>query len=563
MLHGRPAGISLVTLVLSVMFACTSGAAGDERIAREKLIEDVRQLADLVEEVHPDPYINGGGKIAFAQRLQEMIATIPEEGMTREAFYRHIRPFVASVGDAHTWLRNPYSVDYGQPGGVPLYFGVVEDALYVAATPKEHVGLIGARLVSVEGVPFDEIVARQGQAMGAENKWLLLRNLAGTGVLFSRCFLEPLLPEWQDKDKVRVVLRNADGQQKEHVLNVPKRMRYPLERPESKIKLPARKKCDFVYEFMDEGRKTALLVIDDMTGFREVFEYDRSTGQAINVDYARDVHNRATGAWLATGDVDELIAGIPSATETFRALVTEMKEAGTERLIVDLRRNDGGSSAMSDFLVYMLHGKQKLLELKRGRTEVRKLSKRYFDTHKKMSLGKVNKDKPIRLRKDDYDLGGAFYGRFGGDRPGAEAEFDELTSRMPTFGALCRTGEHDGYYCPKHVVVLCSPETFSSGWTLMYYLHMAGAKTVGTPSSQGPNCFGDIMSFDLEHSKLSGIVSQKRFEYFPDDPERGRVLMPDYPLTYAKLAGYDFDPDAELLHALEVLDELDRREVSQ
>jgi hypothetical protein len=355
----------------------------------------------------------------------------------------------------------------------------------------------------------------------------------------------------------------VDGKEKEHVLSVPKRMHYPLERPESKIKLPSRKKCDFVYEFMDEARRTALLVIDDMTSFREVFEYDRSTGQTINADYAKDVYKRATGAWMATGDVDKLIAGIPSATETFRSLVTEMKEAGTERLIVDLRRNGGGSSAMSDFLVYMLHGKEKLLELKRGRTEVRRLSKRYFATHKKMSLGKVNKGRPIRLRKDDYDLGGRFYRRFGGDGPGVEAEFDELTSRMPTFGALCKKGEFDGYYRPKHVVVLCTPDTFSSGWTLMYYLYRAGAKIVGTPSSQGPNCFGDIMSFDLEHSGLSGIVSQKRFEYFPGDPERSRVLMPDYLLTYEKLAGYDFDPNAELLYALEVLDELDRREVSQ
>ena len=251
----------------------------------------------------------------------------------------------------------------------------------------------------------------------------------------------------------------------------------------------------------------------------------------------------------------------PSATEMFRSLVTEMREAGTERLIVDLRRNDGGSSAMSDFLVYMLYGKQKLLELKRGRTEVRKLSKRYFDTHKNASLSNVNKDKPIRLRKDDYDLGDRFYRRFGGDGPGAEAEFEELPSRMPTFGALCKTGEYDGYYCPKHVVVLCSPDTFSSGWTLMYYLYMAGAKIVGTPSSQGPNCFGDIIGFELTHSGLSGNVSQKRFEYFPDDPERSRVLMPDYPLTYEKLAGYDFDSNAELLCAVAVLDKLDRGDV--
>ena len=133
---------------------------------------------------------------------------------------------------------------------------------------------------------------------------------------------------------------------------------------------------------------------------------------------------------------------------------------------------------------------------------------------------------------------------------------------MPTFEALYKTGKYDGYYCPKHVVVLCSPDTFSSGWTLMYYLHQAGAKIVGTPSSQGPNCFGEITSFELEHSGLSGNISQKRFEYFPVDSKHARVLMPDYLLTYDKLASYHFDRHAEILYALEVLDELDRAEVS-
>jgi len=234
-------------LILWPAWACRVQASEGKSFSRDLLIADLRQLAGMIEEVHPDPYINGGGKIAFARRLQETLASIPQEGMSREAFYRHIRPFVAAVGDAHTWLRDPYSVDYGRPGGVPLYFGVVEDELYVKATPKEHVGLIGARLVSMEGVPFAEIVARQGQAMGAENEYLLLRNLAGTAVLYSRCSLEPLLPEWHDRSKVQVVLRHRDGQEKEQVLTVPSRMRYPLEQPASKVKLPSRKKCCLLY----------------------------------------------------------------------------------------------------------------------------------------------------------------------------------------------------------------------------------------------------------------------------------------------------------------------------
>ena len=43
---------------------------------------------------------------------------------------------------------------------------------------------------------------------------------------------------------------------------------------------------------------------------------------------------------------------------------------------------------------------------------------------------------------------------------------------------------------------------------------------------------------------------------FPDDSELARVLPVHYPLTYEKLAFYDFDPNATLLYALELLPEL-------
>jgi hypothetical protein len=550
-----------VTILLCAGGALVAGPQSNvgALVEREKLVADVRQLASLIEAVHPDPYINGGGKITFHERLQDRLARIPANGMTREAFYRHLRPFVASVGDAHTWLRDPYEWNANQPGGVPLLFSIVEKSLYVTATLERHQHLRGARLVAVEGVPSEEIVDRQGRLMGAENEYLLLRNLVGTGVLWQRCFLEYLIPEWKDKGKVRVSLRDRDGKVQEHVLDIPQRMTYPLKRPASVVKLPSRERCDFVYSFLDDDRTTALLVVDDMTGYREVFEWEHSVSGTFDLERAADVYKRYTGTWMAPRREERLLSGIPSATETFQQLVDEMKAAGTTRLLIDLRRNDGGASSMSEFLVYMLFGRDRLLSLKQGRREIRRLSRDYFERNSKINLEHINKGKPLELTVDDYDLGPAFYRQFGNApaaQTGVEAEFQALVAKVPSFERVYRTGEYDGRYCPKHVVVICSPDTFSSGWTLMYYLTKAGALVVGTPSSQGPNCYGDVLSFTLAHSGLSGIVSQKRFEYFPDDPN-ATILEPDYPLSYEKLAEYDFDPNAEIRFALEVLDKLD------
>jgi hypothetical protein len=53
-----------------------------------------------------------------------------------------------------------------------------------------------------------------------------------------------------------------------------------------------------------------------------------------------------------------------------------------------------------------------------------------------------------------------------------------------------------------------------------------GAEIVGVPSMQAGNCFIDALSFQLKHSGLQGMVSQKWSLLFPDDPERGKLLRP-------------------------------------
>jgi len=87
----------------------------------------------------------------------------------------------------------------------------------------------------------------------------------------------------------------------------------------------------------------------------------------------------------------------------------------------------------------------------------------------------------------------------------------------------------------------------------MKYLYFLGAILVGTPSGQSGNCFWAILEFELNHTSIKGAVSHKRFIDFPDDPEKGRVLMPHFTVTYDKLLAYGFDENAEILYALDIL----------
>ena len=86
------AKIWLLAIIIIGLQSVGGLKAQDERICQTRLIEDVRQLSSIIENSHPDPYINGGGKIRYHQQLQEVMSLIPVDGLTRDEFYKLLLP---------------------------------------------------------------------------------------------------------------------------------------------------------------------------------------------------------------------------------------------------------------------------------------------------------------------------------------------------------------------------------------------------------------------------------------------------------------------------------------
>jgi len=101
--------LAALLLVLSALLASLAGptVVGAELLDRDSLVADVRQLSDMIESIHPDPYSNVSGKVAFHRRFQSVLEAIPAQGMTQADFYKLLRPFVTMIGDAHTWAAGP------------------------------------------------------------------------------------------------------------------------------------------------------------------------------------------------------------------------------------------------------------------------------------------------------------------------------------------------------------------------------------------------------------------------------------------------------------------------
>jgi hypothetical protein len=537
LLTATPLEVTPETTATSSTPATCSGC-----FSRDALIEDIRELADILESTHPDPYIRGGGKIAFHRRLRQFLNAIPEEGMTRDEFLRLLYPFIAAVGDGHTEIWDGYRVNESYPGGVPLRFGIVEQSLYVSGVPDdENHNLIGAFLISVEGVQLAELCERQEQLRGTENPYHVLRLLTHLSLLY-RPFMEDLLPEWEDTSRVSVELQLPSGVIEEITFNTSKSI-YNFCTPESQVTLPTTDVSGFLYDFVDAERKIAYLRVDHMLHYREAFEIWTLAGSRQTTEEGR--------------------AKIKSATETFRDLVVEMKEAGTETLIVDLRDNKGGHSLMADILLYFLYEKEAFMAAvtytpAAGGGEIRRYSRLYFEGCRNKSIEDFNEGRDVPLIEGDYN----FDDDFTGDEDKVSqlfqesetpAFYDRWINRSSTFYTEYQSGAYGGYYHPERILVLVNPGTYSSGFTMAKLLYLAGATLVGTPPAQASNCFGENIMWKLRHTGIEGSVSGSYFNTFPNDPELGRVLPVHYPLTYDILTSYDFDPNAEYLYALETL----------
>jgi hypothetical protein len=90
----------------------------------------------------------------------------------------------------------------------------------------------------------------------------------------------------------------------------------------------------------------------------------------------------------------------------------------------------------------------------------------------------------------------------------------------------------------------------------MYDHWAAGGKLVGIPSSQAGNTCGAWVGFKLNNSRLGGGISHLYITHFRDNSEMGRTFRPDYEMTYENLNSFNFDPNAEILYAMELIDSL-------
>jgi hypothetical protein len=526
------------------------------RLSKHALQEDVLQLANLLVESHPDPYSAGGGPLAFRRRIQSVLESITEEGMTATEFLRLLRPLVASVQDGHTSVRFPEREGTQTPSArLWLDWDTVEGQLYLSGVYRlQDESFLGARLQTLEGVPFAQLTERISQVWGCDNNYHRLVRL-------SRAFAEPVLladilgikalPQW-----LHLTLLLPDGSEQEVALPLSEEAPGEVIQPASHIFVPTLNAAQMGWSFLDEQHKIACLRATSMWHYREAFEFSQAIGNQAHLDSALEQTVRKVVTGPLPEEIEARIAAIPSATDLLRDVFSAMREAQSTHLVVDVRHNGGGNSIFGAMLLYFLYGLERLLTTDGG-YQIKRYSPHFFQVNQNLKP----EDYQEALQNGGYDFSmekvwqkHQQQGWSVEDRERESQDLQGLFAHMPTFSPLFEQRLWEASWTP-HVLVLTSADTYSAGFDLAVDLYHQGADLIGVPSAQAANCFIDGLWYGLEHSQLEGWVSFKRSLGFPNDPERGKLLRPHHELTYVYLARQGFDPHATVRLALEHIGE--------
>jgi len=262
-------GILALLLILSVGSFVQAGPS-DALISRDKLIQDVRQLIRILETAHPDPYINGGGKIAFHRRIQKIMAGLPAEGLNSSDFEKRLSPIFVSIGDGHTRMNRALTANASNTKLIPVRFRAIENDLYLASVFNEQDRpLLGSVLVAVQGIPYAQLLERMYSLQPIENPFRAMALLSR--FLMDKRYYDELLPEWKDKSRISIRLKIPSGGIRDISFQTQEKLGAPIQ-PPSLVGMPPFERSSVVYQFLDAEKKTALLRIATMDGYREHFE---------------------------------------------------------------------------------------------------------------------------------------------------------------------------------------------------------------------------------------------------------------------------------------------------
>lgn len=532
--------MNLYRLLLAILFF-SLGLSCEAQLPNDSIIADFRSFIKHLEDTHPDPYTNYGGKALFHRSAFTVLQNLREKNVTdAEELCWHIRTFLAPLQDGHTFVNYPIRQNTSHLLA-PISFRTIDEGILVRKLPSEYKNILGSRLVGIEGVLVDTLYKEITKLYPAENEIGKILNLC----LYAHSYtvLSKLIPTLRN-DSITYQLKTPDNNHIEIKLPFMQEKEWKMWRNKgeenSKNKIPT---GNLSFAFIGKGKQT-MYFRSTIIMARDNIEISKEWGMDYYTDlkfcYEKTFHRPMPS------DTLQAISKLPSFSEEFEKMLQQMKKHHSTNLIIDLRGNGGGWTPIIRPTLYQLWGDE-YLKKNMGDKLYRVISPLYIKKNG-TTLSEFN-----ARNKTNYSFGDYVFSE-SKDKPQNITE--SYRNKFIKNSISCikdKLTEQKGepIYTPKHIYVLTDANTFSAAFHYAFYLWKMGAVIVGNSSSQAPNTYMETTPFVLPHTKLNGSISNSLQLYLPIDHPRAKQLSPDWVLTYDDYKKYGFDEQAEVLYLLD------------
>lgn len=407
--------------------------AASGRLSKAQAVFDIDALVYGLSQVHPDIF-SVCRQEDFFRAVNRAKAALPDS-VTPMQLYQAAAPVVAMIGDGHTNLYFPFnSVFTKELKRFPVFADVMTDRSLVCTSSLDSIIPRGSKILSINKISADSLINSMLPYVSGEREHF---RIARINTMF-----QALLLMLYPADEYEVVYKPAG----------------------------AKKALSHIFPAVTWGE------IDKRCDFpRSGKKYER---YSFEID---SINNVAVMDFREFSDV----RGMEHFADS---MFTELRNRGIGNLIIDIRNNGGGQSAVGDVLL------------------------RYFSPEPFVQMDKT----VVRVTPLTARLAG---------EAGAEPRF-VLHEKAPSEFIQPRSIE-DGFYTGR-VYLLTSNKTFSSAGSFAWAFKECGmGKVIGEETGGMNVCYGDILGYRLPVSKLNATISFKRFWQLRADENDIHGTMPD------------------------------------
>ena len=140
----------------------------DSSNVTENWITDIRYLSEMLKKTHYDPFhkISEG---EWDKIINQLIKDIPS--LNNDQILVRIHQFLAMMGDAHTLIVGWMMKNERFPNKtLPVKVDIFSDACYITSTTDDYPELLGAKIIKVNNIDFDDIFKSVSTLIPVDNE---------------------------------------------------------------------------------------------------------------------------------------------------------------------------------------------------------------------------------------------------------------------------------------------------------------------------------------------------------------------------------------------------------